>query len=126
MPTANSGKNTGKRRGKVENLKPWPKGISGNPGGRPKRRLIDEVLNELLLTEDSKVAEAIARALLGKAKAGDLRAIQLVVERVQGRPKQAMELSGIDGGPMRFEDMSDEQLDYRLKELLEKWKTDHP
>jgi hypothetical protein len=77
----------------------WQPGQSGNPGGRPKRRLIDELLEELLLTEDSKVAEAIARALLAKAKRGDLRAVQLVVERVQGRPKQAMELSGsgLDG-----------------------------
>jgi hypothetical protein len=25
--------------GKTENLKPWPKGVSGNPGGRPKTRL---------------------------------------------------------------------------------------
>jgi hypothetical protein len=36
MPTANSGKNTGKQSGRPENLKLWPKGASGNPPGRPK------------------------------------------------------------------------------------------
>ncbi len=116
------------RNPKTENLKPFRKGQSGNPGGRPKKRLIDEALEELLLTEDSKVAEAIARVLVEKAKRGDLKAIQLVAERVQGRPKQAMELSGVDGEPipMRFEDVSEEQLDRRLKELLEKWRNNHP
>lgn len=123
MSVANNAKTTEKMPGGVTG-KGFTPGQSGNPSGRPKKRLIDEVLKELLLTEDSKVAEAIAQVLLGKAKRGDLRAIQLVVERVQGRPKHSMELSGIDGGPMRFEDMSDEQLDHRLKELLEKWKTD--
>ena len=34
--------------GRVENLKPWAKGVSGNPGGRPKKRLLDEVLTELM------------------------------------------------------------------------------
>jgi hypothetical protein len=116
----------GKAR-RLANLRPpFKPGQSGNPGGRPKRRLIDEALTELLLTEDSKIAEAIARALVRKAKRGDLRAIQLTAERVQGKPKQAMELSGVDGEPMRFENMSNEQLDSRLKELLEKWQTDHP
>ncbi len=110
----------GKAR-RLANLRPpFKPGQSGNPGGRPKRRLIDEALKELLLTQDSKAAEAIARALVGKAKRGNLKAIQLTAERVQGRPKQAVELSGADGGPMQFENMSDEQIDERLKELLKK------
>ena len=29
--------------GRVQNLKPWPKGVSGNPGGRPKRDLASEI-----------------------------------------------------------------------------------
>jgi hypothetical protein len=34
----NSGPSSGKRRGRPENLKPFKKGQSGNPGGRPKNR----------------------------------------------------------------------------------------
>ena len=49
--------------GHVQNLKPWPKGISGNPGGRPKKKLIDQALEELLLSKDSELALAIAKKL---------------------------------------------------------------
>jgi hypothetical protein len=41
-PTQNSGK-----RGRVENLKPWKPGQSGNPGGRPK--IIGQTLEQRLL-----------------------------------------------------------------------------
>jgi len=34
--------------GHVENLKPWAKGVSGNPGGRPRTAPIAELLRELL------------------------------------------------------------------------------
>jgi len=29
---------------RTKNLKPWPKGVSGNPGGRPKRKPVTEAL----------------------------------------------------------------------------------
>lgn len=108
--------------GRIQNLKPWPKGISGNPGGRPKKRLIDQALEEMLTAKDSALAETIAKALLARARKGDLRAIQMIAERTQGRPRQAMELSGPEGGPLEIEDMTDEQLDERITKLLAEWK----
>lgn len=111
-----------KMSGRIQNLKPWPKGISGNPGGRPKKRLIDQALEEMLTAKDSALAETIAKALLARARKGDLRAIQMIAERTQGRPRQAMELSGPEGGPLEIEDMTDEQLDERITKLLAEWK----
>jgi len=29
---------------RTKNLKPWPKGVSGSPGGRPKRKPVTEAL----------------------------------------------------------------------------------
>jgi hypothetical protein len=108
--------------GRVENLKPWKPGQSGNPGGRPKGRLIDETLEELLLRNDSELALAIAKKLLARAKAGEVKAIQLVAERVQGKPKRHLELSGPDGGPLDIHNMTDEELDQRIAELTEQLK----
>jgi HPt (histidine-containing phosphotransfer) domain-containing protein len=108
--------------GRLENLKPWKPGQSGNPGGRPKGRLIDEALEELLLGNDSELALAIAKKLLARAKAGEVKAIQLVAERVQGKPKRQIELSGPDGGPLDINNMTNAELDQRIAELTEKLK----
>jgi hypothetical protein len=108
--------------GRVENLKSWKPGQSGNPGGRPKGRLIDEALEELLLGNDSELAVAIAKKLLARAKAGEVKAIQLVVERVQGKPKRHIELSGSEGEPLDIHNMTDGELDQRIAELTEKLK----
>jgi hypothetical protein len=81
----------------------WKPGQSGNPGGRPKKKLVDECLEELLEAADSKEAKALAIQLLAKALTGDTKAAQLVAERTQGKPSQKVEVSGPDGGPMQGE-----------------------
>lgn len=105
------------KRGRIENLKPWKPGESGNPGGRPRKRLIDRELEEMLSSEDSSLAKAIAKALVNRARRGDLKAIQLVAERTEGRPRQAMEVSGPDGERLALEFMTDEQLNERIAQL---------
>jgi len=112
---------------RVENLKPWKPGQSGNPGGRPKKRLIDEALEQLLEANDSAAAREVAAALLDRARKGDMRAIQLVAERTQGKPTQAIGVAG-DAGvasdlaervrrALEIVEMSDEDLQQRIKEL---------
>ena len=108
----------------TENLRPWRPGQSGNPGGRPKKRVLDEILTELLEKDGAKEASAIALSVLRKAKDGDLRACQFIAERTQGRPPQALQISGEDGGPLEIRNMTDQQLDERITELVEKLKTD--
>lgn len=106
--------------GRLDNLTPWKPGQSGNPRGRPKKRLIDEALEELLASNDSEAARDVAAALLKRARKGDLRAIQLIAERTQGKPTRAVEISGLDGGALEIDHMTDEQLDQRINELLAK------
>ena len=83
--------------GNTRNLKPWPKGVSGNPGGRPKTKPLTEEIERLLEREAPKGkgrtwAAVIAEALLTKAGKGDVRAITELANRIEGRPFQAVGL----------------------------------
>jgi hypothetical protein len=93
-----------------ENLKPFPKGVSGNPAGRPrgvpnsKTRLLR--LLELVQTktnpitgekEEFSVAEQLDLVVLQKAFKGDLNAYKELMDRLEGRAKQTSEIE-LSGG----------------------------
>ena len=86
--TQNSGGTVGS--GRVENLKPWAKGVSGNPGGRPRTAPITELLRELLQkpcpgdTQNRTYAHKIAEAMLKRTSQGDVRAAREVADRTEG------------------------------------------
>jgi hypothetical protein len=84
--TQNSGRNSG-----IENLTPWPKGVSGNPGGRPKRKPIFEALQRNITDAD---LDAMARALVKELRRGDLFALSFARDTLDGKPTRAVELSG--------------------------------
>lgn len=70
--------------------RPFQKGQSGNPAGRPKgSRHAITILAEKLLDDD---AEEITKAVIGAAKGGDPTAMRLTFERIaplrKGRPLQ--------------------------------------
>jgi hypothetical protein len=93
----NSTQNRGNVSGRPENLKPWPKGVSGNPGGRPKSKPLTEELERLLEQKPPKGkgetwAALIAQALVVKASKGDVRAISELANRLEGKPLQAIEI----------------------------------
>jgi len=106
-------------------LKPWPKGVSGNPGGRPKKLPVTDVLLALLDSsckadvEARSFSELICLALMKKAVKGDKKAITEIIDRAEGKPRQRIEQSGPDGGPIPF-DVPDtrEALERRIAELL--------
>lgn len=61
----------------------WKPGESGNPSGRPKRSyLVSRVIEEALLEKDGSALVAIVE----KARGGDLMAIKVILERVEGAP----------------------------------------
>ena len=89
----------------------WKPGQSGNPNGRPPR---GETLSELLrvkLREQNvnvngakvEAKEAIILQLIKLAVSGDLRAIQYIMDRIDGKPLQPSEVSGPEGGPVEIE-----------------------
>jgi Family of unknown function (DUF5681) len=125
--TENSDQNSGKQRGRPENLKPWPKGVSGNPGGRPKSAPLSQACRELLaqpVPDDSEgrtYAQAIAQTLAAKALAGDIRAAQEIADRAEGRARQAIEIEHTRLHEA-FERMTREELEaYAVSGTLPEW-----
>jgi hypothetical protein len=73
-----------------QNLKPFPKGVSGNPKGAPKTKLLKEVLTAELQTESGGVDKltAIINKLTTMAVKGDMNAIKEVLDRYAGKSVQ--------------------------------------
>ena len=80
-------------RPNIENLKPFKKGESGNPKGRPPmpdlRAAISDLLNEK--QGDLTALDAILKALFKRALNGDVRAAQELLDRGFGKSTQLLE-----------------------------------
>lgn len=82
----------------------FPKGQSGNPGGRPSERPWREALL-LALNErtgkkktDPKKLRKVADAVVAAAIDGDVTAAREIGDRLDGKPTQA--ITGAEGGPV--------------------------
>lgn len=85
----------------------FPKGKSGNPNGRPREKSLTTLLKEALKNIEGVTGEQydvlLVKRLLEKAiSKGDMKAIQMIWERLEGKPKQSIEMSGIDGDPIEY------------------------
>lgn len=88
----------------------WQKGESGNPNGRPrKHQSMTETIALLLDAKGEDGAskrEAVGAKLLELALGGSVEALKYLCDRMDGKPAQALEHSGPEGGPIT---VSDEQ-----------------
>ena len=78
---------------------PFQKGQSGNPGGRPKgMSLVAQLKEELLKPASGSTTttnkEMVAHKLVQMAIAGDVPAIRLCFEYIDGKATQPVEHSG--------------------------------
>jgi hypothetical protein len=64
--------------------RPWLKGTSGNPKGKPKGTLNKSTLSARRLAQAylNAAVEPVFQKLVEKAKEGDVQCIRLVVERI--------------------------------------------
>jgi hypothetical protein len=116
--TENSGDNSGNANIAAHKFKP---GQSGNPGGRPKKQpitdyLIDQLdrpIPELMREKVPQIfvevygsnatfGQLLAFKLITQAVKGDMQAAKEVLDRVEGKVKQSVAMSGDGGGPIQF------------------------
>jgi hypothetical protein len=93
----------------------WQPGECGNPRGRPKRKkLFDQDLKAALKANRGQRSKELVTALIDKARTGDVPALKLIAERVNGKPRPA-ELAPTATADDR---LSREQVRQRLAELF--------
>ncbi len=81
----------------LANLKrPVKGGPSPNPSGRPKD-ILTQALRRLV---DDDEAKQLMRALLAECRDGNVKAMALAWERLEGKVTDKHELSGPDGAPL--------------------------
>ena len=107
--------------GRIQNLRPWPKGVSGNPNGRPKEDISAEIARAVFENNPAAIYEGMVRRL----KKGDARAFKVLAERAYGKVKQQVELDAseavverLQAGRRRvLEGLSVEELEQRIRQL---------
>lgn len=74
----------------------------GQPGNQnaKKGKLFYDALRIALLQEDRKRLRNITDKLVKAAENGDAWAVKEIMDRMDGKPVQATEISGTDGAPM--------------------------
>lgn len=92
------------------NLIPAKKGEVRNPNGKPKGvqnsktrllrllELVTKVRNPVTgEEEDFSIAEQLDMQIIAKARKGDLKAYEIILDRLEGKPKQSTEVE-VSGG----------------------------
>jgi hypothetical protein len=115
-----------RRATNIENLKPFKKGQSGNPKGRPQKlpaidELLAKVLNEAGANGLTR-AEIILRKMAIKAET-DIRAAEMIFDRAYGRPRQQVENINTNVNP--YTTLSDEELIRMMNDYVNTYNQSH-
>ena len=78
-------------------------GNSGNPNGRPPKKREERFLEITLESCTFTDWKEIVKKAVDQAKRGNATARKWLSDYVIGPPTQKQEVTGKDGGPMRFE-----------------------
>jgi HPt (histidine-containing phosphotransfer) domain-containing protein len=81
---------------------PFAPGQSGNPSGAKREKKFVAALNRAIASDDSERLRQAAEKLLDEAAAGQPWAIDQLANRLDGRPAQAVEVSGDQDNPVQL------------------------
>jgi hypothetical protein len=126
--TAPPTQNKEKSRGRVENLRPFQKGVSGNPGGRPKglAKAVRERLDKAASTTEGQTGADLLvgfwTSIMANPKEDTvlrLKASQFLAERGWGKAPQYAPVEADDPLEMTDQEAAEvaTQFDARLSEL---------
>jgi hypothetical protein len=82
-----------------ENLKPFKKGTSGNPGGRPKTKFITDWLKH---PDREKDMVKMLKKTMKLAISGNMRAVEYITDRTEGKAKSYLDMA-IESNPNKDE-----------------------
>jgi hypothetical protein len=74
----------------------------GNSNARKENRLWSETIKRAVAQNDAVKLRAAADKLVELAVAGDVSALRELGDRLDGKPKQQIEATGADDGPLRI------------------------
>jgi hypothetical protein len=108
--------------------KPFPKGVSGNPDtqfGRPNGNPINTAGRPPMPAEYKLAMErmepdafrALEEIIADPFHRGRREAAEYVINRMRGRPRQTLEITGASGGPLEFEDVTSMTTGDRTRDL---------
>ena len=69
----------------------------GNTHSSKKNRLLKETLNRIVTQDDAKRARNMMEALVSKAEEGDTRALDIVLDRLEGKVQSQTDIISSDG-----------------------------
>jgi len=84
--------------------RPFKKGNPGGPGrGKGKRdNSVENALNIIREAVTEEDLTAVIQRMVKAAKAGNVRAAQLLLAYKAGKPKETVEIAGEGGGPLEI------------------------
>ena len=76
----------------------WPKGVSGNPGGRPKKKPITEMFEKLM--EDPENIELVRKSVMETLQSKGMAKVLLLdkmADRIEGKVKDELDVTVSEG-----------------------------
>ncbi len=67
---------------------------------RATAKIISDALRKAAVQDDYKRIRKMCETLMDNAAGGDIQAAQFIRDTLDGKPKQQVEVSGEDGGPV--------------------------